>query len=360
LSATRALDFGYSWVWTHGHLVPTALFLGTAGIALLAGAPAWVWLPLLALALWAFAGFLVSRFVFRVNAPLHLPVTSFLAGGSGTVLDLGCGSGRTSIMVGLERPKTEIVALDDFSADYIEGHGKAKTLRNFEAAGIYRRATIQEGDLRSLPFDNLSFDAAVSSYAIDHLEPQEVPVALAETYRALRNGGEFLLMVIVPNIWTVLTFSPVIFLQFRSRRYWRRALEVAGFRAESEGSDRGLAWFLLRKDAVDAPADEALLGKYYSEGFGASATSPMRRMARRGHHISIWGVAAPVTLTGLSIFLVALTLRFLDVDISWWWIAAALPIGMHAGVILLLLAGFLRLLMRLLNGRKARGERSPL
>jgi SAM-dependent methyltransferase len=356
MSNTQDFDFGYSWIWTYGHLLPTALFAVSAGIALPAGAPAWVWVPLSALAMWALTGFLVSRFVFRMNAPLHLPSTSFLAGGGGTVLDLGCGSGRTSIMVGLERPKTEIIGLDDFSAHYIEGHGKAKTLRNFEAAGIYQRATIQEGDLRSLPFDNLTFDAAVSSYAIDHLEPQDIPVALAETYRALRNGGEFLLMVIVPNFWTVLTFSPVIFLHFRSRRYWRRVLEMAGFRAESEGSSRGLAWFLLRKDAAAAPANEALVGKYHSERFGKSSISSVERKARRGHAFSIRSMIAPVGLTALGIFLAALTLRLLNVDISWWWIAAAIPIGMHAGVILLMLVG----LLRLLSGRKARKVGSPL
>ena len=153
-------------------------------------------------------------------------------------------------MVGQERPQTVITALDDFSADYIEGHGKAKTLRNFEAAGIDQRATVQQGDIRSLPFDDSTFAAVVNSHAIDHLEPQDVSVALSEAHRVLRAGGDFLLMVIVPNLWTVVAFTPVIFLKFASRRYWRRVLEVAGFRLVSEGSSRGSAWFLLRKNVV--------------------------------------------------------------------------------------------------------------
>ena len=248
---TRDFDFGYSWIFTYGHLFPTTLFAGVAGIAWMAAPSGWVRVPLSALALWAFAGFLTLRFVFRVNAPLQLPTTTYLAEGTGKVLDLGCGSGRTSIMVGQGRLQTAITALDNFSADYIRGHGRAKTLRNFEVAGIGQRAIIQEGDFRSLPFDGEIFDAVVSSYAIDHLSPQEVPVALAEAYRVIRTGGEFLLMVIVPNLWTVVAFSPLILLKLPSRRYLRRVLQLAGFRLESEGSSRGAAWFLLQRNAME-------------------------------------------------------------------------------------------------------------
>ena len=164
-------------------------------------------------------------------------------------------------MVAEGRPGAEITGLDNFSAAYINGHGMAKTLHNFAVAGISDRAAIQEGDMRSLPFDDSSFDAAVSSYAIDHLRPPEIPVALAETARVLRNGGDLLLMVIVPNRWTVVAFGPLIPLIFRPRRYWRSALRQAGLRATTEGSYRGLAWFLARKDSVEAPATAVRFAK---------------------------------------------------------------------------------------------------
>lgn len=356
MDTTRDFDFGYSWIWTYGHLFPTALFAGGAGIAWLVAAPGWLWAPLSALALWAFTGFLASRFVFRIDAPLKIPSTSYLAEGTGKVLDLGCGSGKTSIMIGQQRPQTVITALDNFSADYIKDNGKAKTLRNFAVAGIDQRAVIQEGDMLSLPFDGETFDAAVSSYAIDHLAPQDVTVALSEAYRVIRTGGEFLLMVIVPNLWTVVAYSPVIFLMFPSRRYWRRALQLAGFRLESEGSSGGSTWFLLRKSPTDAPANEALLGKHRSASFRESLISPVRRNLTRFHAFSLRSVVAPVTIVGLSIFLAALTMRYLGLDISWWWIAAAIPIGIHGGVVLLLLAGLLRWVHR----RKTREQGSSL
>ncbi len=352
MSNARDLDFGYSWVWEYGHLVPTALLGASLGIALVAGAPIWVWLPLSALAVWTFSGFLISRFLFRVSAPLYLPSATFLASGAGSVLDIGCGSGRTSIMVGQARPQATITALDDFRADYIEGHGEAKTLRNFKAAGIDRQSVVQQGDMRSLPFANRIFDAAVSSYAIDHLEPQDVPAALSEAYRVLRPGGEFLLMVIVPNVWTVLAFSPVIFLKFPSRQYWRQTLGTAGFPMVAEGSSRGAAWFLLRKNVVETPAGEVVLEKSHSGNPGALPTTTQKGNARKRHSFSLHGVIVPVALAGLAILLVAVGLRLLGVYVSWWWVVAAIPIGMHVGVFILVLAVLLRWLKRAWAGKR--------
>jgi hypothetical protein len=125
---------------------------------------------------------------------------------------------------------------------------------------------------------------------------------------------------------------------------------------ESEGSSRGSAWFLLRKNAIEASEDEALLVKHRSESYRKPIISSVARNARRMHAFSIRSVVAPITIIGLSIFLAALTMRFVGLDISWWWIAAAIPIGMHGGVVLLVLAG----LLRWLHGRKTREQGSSL
>jgi SAM-dependent methyltransferase len=244
------LDFGYGHLWTHGHLGLALAFLaGSAGLSA-AGGPAWAAALLLGLALWAFAAFLVVRFLFRMNEPLRLPTPDFLRGGSGRVLDLGCGSGRTSIMVATARPAASVVALDDFSAEYISGHGEARLARNLEAAGVRDRVHIERGDMRALPFDEARFDAAVSSYAIDHLG-EEAPHALAEAARVVRPGGELLLMLIVPNTWMALSFGPLVWLRgFPGRAGWRERLEAAGFGDLEEGSAGGGAWFLARRRAA--------------------------------------------------------------------------------------------------------------
>ncbi len=237
------IDFGYSWIWTYGHLFPAAGLSAVAFTSFLAGGPVWLTLGSGAFAIWALAGFVVMRFVVRMNDLGPLPSTDF-ATGQAHVLDLGCGSGRTSIMVAQARPESRVTALDNFSADYIDNHAEANTRANCEAAGVSDRVEIRSGDMRRLPFPDASFDAVVSSAAIDHLERGDIPVALAEANRVLREGGQVLLWLIVPNLWNFIIAGPLLYLHGNSVRVrdWCEMLAVTGFRVDAGGTSRGLAW----------------------------------------------------------------------------------------------------------------------
>jgi SAM-dependent methyltransferase len=192
-----------------------------------------------------------------MNSAIVLPTQRFLPKG-GRVLDVGCGAGRTTIMIAAARPAAKIVALDNFSAGYIANHGPAKTLHNFEVAGFADRTAIERGDMRSLPFVAKSLDAVASSYAIDHLDPQEIPGVIRGVNRVLRPEGQFLLMVIVPNLWTAIAYGPMVHLSFPKRRFWRRAIAEANMTLEEEGSVGGTAYFLARKTAECPPQSETV------------------------------------------------------------------------------------------------------
>ena len=99
------------------------------------------------------------------------------------------------------RPQTTVVALDLFTDSYREhfgpgGSGPERLLANLRAAGVEQRATVQASDMRKLPFEPATFDAVVSTYAIDHLNRDGAERSLREAARVLKPGGEFLLMVI--------------------------------------------------------------------------------------------------------------------------------------------------------------------
>ena len=99
------VDFAYPWYLTYGHLVIAAILFPIVAIALV---------------VWSIAAFLVVLLGFAPNGRMALPTESFLATGTGRVLDLGAGSGRSTLMVLEARPKATLVALDSFSNSYAE------------------------------------------------------------------------------------------------------------------------------------------------------------------------------------------------------------------------------------------------
>lgn len=246
------INFGYPWFLSYGHLPVIAVALS---LWLLGRARKW---PKAAMALigivtlWSVAAFLAAR-SFDVNGRTSLPTERFLASGTGRVLDMGAGTGRSSLMVLEARPQTTLVALDLFGKSY-EQHfgpgqsGQERLLSNLKAAGLEHRAAIQTADMRKLPFEAAAFDAVVSSYAIDHLNRDGITASLSEASRVLRPQGEFLLMVIAKDFWLNFTFGPLLFHSgTRGPAWWTGQLQNAGFQIVEQGTRPATLYFLARK-----------------------------------------------------------------------------------------------------------------
>jgi len=249
----QAIDFGYPWWIDYGHLPVAAIAL----LLLFAGMRfRWPKLALAVAALaavWTLAAFAVSRFVLNINGLATLPTERFLTSGSGRVLDLGAGTGRSSIMVLQARPRTTLVALDLFGKSYKEHFGSTQTaqqklMSNLKAAGVAERASIQQADMTQPPFDSASFDAIVSSYAVDHLSRADIQKTLHEASRVLKPGGEFLLSVIAKDPWLNFAFGPMLMHSgFRGAQWWTGQLADSGFEVVESGKRPGTLYLLARK-----------------------------------------------------------------------------------------------------------------
>ena len=247
-------DFGYGWAWNYGHLIAVVSFTALTLIVWKLSWPRWLAAISVALAVWGVVGLVIVQMVIRMNLPLELPTERFLADGSGQVLDAGAGSGRSSLMVLLARPDSRILALDLYDGYYgIPDNKPQRLFANAARAGVEDRIQAQVGDMRAMSLGDDSFDAAVSAYAIDHLSREGVQRSMAEIQRVLRPDGQFLLMVINPDIWIRIAYPFFVHHGYFGGRtdhqLWRSHLTKAGFEVVEQGTTPATLYLLARKRA---------------------------------------------------------------------------------------------------------------
>ena len=249
---STSFDFAYPWWLESGHLVVAlvAIVILLAGWRL--GLNRWFVRLVGVVAVWASCAALAIAAV-GINRAPELPTQQFFTAGTGTVIDLGAGTGRSSVMVLRGRPQATLVAVDLFGDSFEHHFGPAASARdllstNLRAAGVEARATVQTADVTALPFPAASFDAAVSAYVFEHLGSSGARVALAEAHRVVKSGGDFLL-ILVANDWrTKLAFGPMLAHGgVRGEAWWREAATEAGFRVAEVGSAPATLYLLLRR-----------------------------------------------------------------------------------------------------------------
>ncbi len=258
-----AYDFGYGWAWNYGHLIAVVLFGTVSALAWKLRWPRWAGAISVVLTLWGIAGLVIVQMVIRINLPLELPTEQFLADRSGQVLDAGAGSGRSSLMVLLARPDSRVLALDLYEGYFgIPDNKPERLFANATKAGVEDRIQARVGDMREMPLDDDSLDAAVSAFAIDHLSRDGVQRSLAEIRRVVRPDGQFLLMVINPDIWIRVAYPFFVHHGYFGGRTdhqrWISFLTDAGFEVIEHGTAPGTLYLLARnRSAERVPATDS-------------------------------------------------------------------------------------------------------
>ena len=100
--------------------------------------------------------------------------------GRSTVLDLGCGIGRHSILFA---EMGFAVDAYDLSAEGVRKTDLAASKRDLEVR-------TQIGDMLALPYADASFDALLALHVIYHTDMQGLQRVIGEIKRVLRPGGE--------------------------------------------------------------------------------------------------------------------------------------------------------------------------
>jgi SAM-dependent methyltransferase len=250
---SATLDFAYPWWLTYGHLAVALVVAAAFAVAQWRGWTRWLRVLFVVVAVWAFGSTAIMR-SFNADGVPALPTQNFLRSG-GRVLDIGAGTGRSTIMVLTERPNATVVALDLFGDSFAmhfgpDGRPEDRLMANLRAAGVASRASIQAGDMRALPLPDASFDAVVSAYAMDHVGGEGARRALEEAHRVLKPGGEFLLMLVANDVWMKIAFGPVLSHGgTRGADWWREQATAAGFEVREQGTSTGTLYLVLARVA---------------------------------------------------------------------------------------------------------------
>lgn len=160
--------------------------------------PIWFWLGLLYTLLAGLSLFLTGCWMLyatRLTKPkiARQLIADLNLRGNEKLLDLGCGRGLFLIEAAKRLPNGKATGIDLWQKKDQSGNSIEQTLRNMQLEKV--NCEIKTGDLRSLPFEDASFDAIVSSLVIHNIPDGEGRErALSEMLRVLKPGGQFTLL----------------------------------------------------------------------------------------------------------------------------------------------------------------------
>ena len=120
--------------------------------------------------------------------------------GAETVLDVGCGRGLMLIGAAKRLTTGKAVGIDVWQAKDQSNNNPEATLANARLEGVSERVEVHTSDMRSLRFEDGTFDVILSHWVVHNLEEQQDrKTALKEMARVLKPGGYIVLADIVHN-----------------------------------------------------------------------------------------------------------------------------------------------------------------
>lgn len=99
------------------------------------------------------------------------------------ILDVGCGTGLTTVRIAEQCPECRISGID-LSPKMIEAARKDAAERDFDL-------DLRVGSITKLPYPEESFDVVLTNIMFHHLDLSEKRQAVAEIARVLKTGGRY-------------------------------------------------------------------------------------------------------------------------------------------------------------------------
>jgi len=134
---------------------------------------------------WDIMGSMYNRHIYQVISELYDHVArEITAKGNMQIIDVGAGRGYMSITLASKNPEAHIVGID-YAPGQVREAERYRALRNIP------NCSFMEGNALAIPFNDETFDAAVSIGSIKHWP--DAHQGLAEIHRVLKTGGTLLI-----------------------------------------------------------------------------------------------------------------------------------------------------------------------
>jgi len=121
------------------------------------------------------------------------------AGARGSVLELGCGTGRVSVP--LAKAGVDLVGVDRSAPMLERARQRAARAWRHQPSALSHQPSLVRADIRDLPFAGGSFPVVLAPYGIlqSLIRPRDLTAALASVARVIRPGGRFAIDL-VPDV----------------------------------------------------------------------------------------------------------------------------------------------------------------
>lgn len=168
---------------------------------------------------------------------------------SPSVLDIGCGTGRTAIKIAKSLPKGgHLNGIDIYNVNAISGNSLATVNRNAELEGVNDKTTFQYGSATEIPFEDNKFHIVNLSSVLHEVHNYEDKErAMKEIHRVLKPKGFIFIGEWNRYSWQLILYSGILCIVFQRRKYWNDLIRKQGFTILKYVNFGGYGLFIVQK-----------------------------------------------------------------------------------------------------------------
>ncbi len=168
---------------------------------------------------------------------------------SPSVLDIGCGTGRTAIKIAKSLPKGgHLNGIDIYNVNAISGNSLATVNRNAELEGVNDKTTFQYGSATEIPFEDNKFHIVNLSSVLHEVHNYEDKErAMKEIHRVLKPKGFIFIGEWNRYSWQLILYSGILCIVFQRRKYWNDLIRKQGFTILKYENFGGYGLFIIQK-----------------------------------------------------------------------------------------------------------------